>query len=90
MVAISFAARGKELAKHAEVTAVLDQVKLCFPLPHHSWERGTNKNTNGLLQEYFPKGKNISHIPDSYIQEKFDERNKRPRKCPGYRTPLEV
>jgi IS30 family transposase len=82
--------RGKEFAKHAEVTAALDQVKFYFPLPHHPWERGTNENTNGLLREYFPKGKDISDIPDSYIQEKFDELNKRPRKCLGYRTPFEV
>ena len=82
--------RGKEFAKHAEVTAELDQVKFYFPLPHHPWERGTNENTNGLLREYFPKGKDISNIPDSYIQEKFDELNKRPRKCLGYRTPFEV
>lgn len=82
--------RGKEFAKHAEVTAALDQVQFYFPLPHHPWERGTNENTNGLLREYFPKGKDLSDIPDSYIQEKFDELNKRPRKCLGYRTPFEV
>ena len=82
--------RGKEFAKHAEVTAALDKVKFYFPLPHHPWERGTNENTNGLLREYFPKGKDLSYIPDSYIQEKFDELNKRPRKCLGYRTPFEV
>ena len=82
--------RGKEFAKHAEVTAALDQVQFYFPLPHHPWERGTNENTNGLLREYFPKGKDLSDISDSYIQEKFDELNKRPRKCLGYRTPFEV
>ena len=82
--------RGKEFAKHAEVTAALDQVQFYFPLPHHPWERGTNENTNGLLREYFPKGKDLSDIPDSYIQKKFDELNKRPRKCLGYRTPFEV
>ena len=82
--------RGKEFARHAEVTAALDKVKFYFPLPHHPWERGTNENTNGLLREYFPKGKDLSDIPDSYIQEKFDELNKRPRKSLGYRTPFEV
>ena len=82
--------RGKEFAKHAEVTAALEQVKFYFPLPHHPWERGTNENTNGLLREYFPKGKDLSDIPDAYIQEKFDELNQRPRKCLGYKTPFEV
>ena len=82
--------RGKEFAKHAEVTAALDQVKFYFPAPHQPWQRGTNENTNGLLREYFPKGKDITAIPESYIHEKFAELNKRPRKCLGYKTPYEV
>ena len=81
--------QGAELALHRDITASLDmQVYFCDP--HSPWQRGTNENTNGLLREYFPKGKDISNIPDSYIQEKFDELNKRPRKCLGYRTPFEV
>ena len=26
-----------------------------FAKPYHSWEQGQNKNTNGLLCQYFPK-----------------------------------
>ena len=82
--------RGKEFAKHAEVTRALDGVKFYFPKPHQPWQRGTNENTNGLLREYFPKGKDITDIPEEYIQKKIDELNLRPRKCLGYRTPYEV
>jgi len=81
---------GKEFAKHAEVTEALEGVKFYFPPPHHPWERGSNENTNGLLREYFPKGQDITDIPDAYIQEMFDKLNRRPRKCLGYRTPYEV
>ena len=82
--------RGEEFAKHEDVTKALDGVEFYFPLPHHPWERGTNENTNGLLREYFPKGKDITDIPDEYIQEIFDKLNHRPRKCLGYRTPYEA
>ncbi len=82
--------RGKEFAKHAEVTAALNGLPFYFPLPHHPWQRGTNENTNGLLREYFPKGTDISSYDNAYIQSKVDELNMRPRKCLGYRTPYEV
>ena len=54
------------------------------------WQRGTNENTNGLLREYFPKGQDLTDIAEDHIQEVFDELNKRPRKCLGYRTSYEV
>lgn len=82
--------RGKEFAKHAEVTAALNGVQFYFPQPHQPWKRGTNENTNGLLREYFPKGENISNRSDEYIQSKVDELNKRPRKCLNFLTPYEV
>ena len=81
--------RGKEFARHAEVTSVL-QAPFYFPEPHQPWQRGTNENTNGLLREYFPKGQDLTDISEDHIQEVFDELNKRPRKCLGYRTPYEV
>lgn len=82
--------RGKEFARHAKVTKALDGVKFYFPLPHHPWQRGTNENTNGLLREYFPKGQDITDLPESYIQAMYDELNHRPRKCLNYKTPYEV
>ena len=82
--------RGKEFARHAEISEALNGVQFYFPLPRHPWQRGTNENTNGLLREYFPKGTDFSKISDEYIQIKVDELNKRPRKCLGYLTPYEV
>lgn len=82
--------RGKEFARHKEVTEALGGVQFYFPLPRHPWERGTNENTNGLLREYFPKGKDLTDISEEYLQKVIDELNMRPRKCLGYRTPYEV
>jgi len=82
--------RGKKFSKHAEVSAVLNDVPFYFPQPHQPWKRGTNENTNGLLREYFPKGVDLSKYSDEYIQSKVDELNKRPRKCLGFLTLYEV
>ena len=81
--------RGKEFAKHDEVTRELDEVQFYFPLPHHPWERGSNENTNGLLREYVPKGFDIDMLNDDDIEKIYDKLNKRPRKCLGYKTPFE-
>ncbi|ELP57092.1 hypothetical protein O53_1704 [Microcystis aeruginosa TAIHU98] len=27
-----------------------------FATPYHSWERGLNEHTNGLLRQFFPQG----------------------------------
>ena len=67
-----------------------EQDRRCSQPSHHPWERGTNENTNGLLREFFPKGKDITDTPEDYIQRKYHELNLRPRKCLGYKTPYEV
>ena len=81
--------RGKEFARHAEVTEAL-QAPFYFPPPHQPWQRGITENTNGLLREYFPKGQDLAGVSEDHIQDVFDELNRRPRKCLGYRTPYEV
>lgn len=58
--------------------------------PYHSWERGTNENTNGLIRDYFPKKTDFSMITDEEINYVEQELNTRPRKRLGFKTPLEV
>lgn len=61
-----------------------------FAHPYHSWERGTNENTNGLVRWYFPKGTDFSQVSEEAIARVEYALNTRPRKRLGYRTPLEV
>lgn len=58
--------------------------------PYHSWERGTNENTNGLIRDYFPKKTDFDTITDEEINYVENELNNRPRKRLGWKTPLEV
>jgi len=80
---------GKEFAQHEQIAQRL-RAQVYFAHPYHSWERGTNENTNGLLRQYFPKSTNLRRITQEQVQEAVYQLNHRPRKCLGYRTPHEV
>ncbi|MFA6700828.1 MAG: IS30 family transposase, partial [Thiomicrospira sp.] len=64
--------------------------KFYFAQPYHSWERGTNENTNGLIRQYFPKGTTFEQVTDEEIQRVEDKLNTRPRKRLGFKSPYEV
>lgn len=80
---------GKEFALHQEIDKEL-QSNGYFAHPYHSWERGLNENTNGLIRQFFPKGKDLSDVTDEEIQRVMDKLNNRPRKCLGFKTPNQV
>jgi IS30 family transposase len=61
-----------------------------FAHQYHSWERGTNENTNGLIRDYYPKKTDFTKIPEEDIQFIEYDLNTRPRKRLGWKTPLEV
>ena len=79
---------GKEFAKHKEIAESLD-IQFYFARPYHSWERGANENTNGLIRQYIPKGTDFSELTEEQIREVEWKLNNRPRKTLGYMTPLE-
>lgn len=66
------------------------QTKYYFATPYHSWERGTNENTNGLIRQYLPKGTSMVRLTQQRCDEIADQLNSRPRKRHDYNTPAEV
>ena len=80
---------GKEFAGHALVSKALG-ADFFFARPYHSWERGLNEHTNGLVRGYFPKGTDFRQVTDGQVREVQDRINARPRKVLGYRTPAEA
>jgi IS30 family transposase len=75
--------------KHEELSKLLG-TPIYFCHPYHSWEKGGVENVNKLIRQYVPKGSDISKYSDEYIKEIELKLNNRPRKCLGYKTPLEV
>jgi IS30 family transposase len=80
---------GKEFALHLDIDESL-QSNGYFTHPYHSWERGLNENTNGLIRQFFPKGEELADVTDEEIQRVMDKLNNRPRKCLGFKTPNQV
>lgn len=80
---------GTENAGHENITESV-ATKCYFARPYASWQRGTNENTNGLIRWYLPKGTDFSKITDEELTHVESLINQRPRKCLGYKTPLEV
>ena len=60
-----------------------------FATPHHAWERGTNENTNGLIRQYLPKRASMARLTQVDCNRIAAQRNRRPRKRLGHRTPEE-
>ena len=80
---------GKEFAYHKEVSAALD-IDFYFANPYHSWERGLNEHTNGLIRQYLPKKSEFIDVSKDEIIMIQNRLNHRPRKVLGYKTPYEV
>ena len=61
-----------------------------FATPYHSWERGTNENTNGLIRQYIPKTDPMTTLSQAHCDEIATKLNNRPRKRHHFHTPIEV
>ncbi|GAB4278672.1 MAG: IS30 family transposase [Marinilabiliales bacterium] len=79
---------GKEFAEHQTISKQLN-LDFYFARPYHSWERGANENTNGLIRQYFAKGSSFENITDTDVQRVQDILNNRPRKKMNFLTPNE-
>lgn len=80
---------GKEFAYHTEMAEALG-AETYFAKPYHSWERGTNENTNGLIRQYLPKSSAFANVGEAELARIAYLLNTRPRKCLNFKTPLEV
>jgi len=80
---------GKEFALHKKIAQELEAT-VYFAHPYHSWERGLNENTNGLIRQYFPKKydfRNITKQDTLWVENRLNER---PRKTLNFKKPNEI
>ena len=80
---------GYEFAWHEELSRRTG-IDVFFAHPYHSWERGTNENTNGLIRRLYPKSSSFAGIRKLHLKSIDTFLNDRPRKCLGWMTPREA
>jgi len=80
---------GSENRNHEEIKNKLG-ISVFFCHPYHSWEKGTNENTNGLVRRYLPRGSSLENITQDDLDDIAWELNNRPRKSLEYATPQEM
>ena len=80
---------GSENFEHMLVNKEL-KTNSYFCEPYHSWEKGTNENTNGIVRRKFPKRTNFDMLSLADIQAVETWLNNRPRKCLNFLTPAEA
>jgi IS30 family transposase len=65
-------------------------VNVYFCDPHSPWQRGTCKNTNGLLRQYPPKGTDLWVSSQHELDTIADSLNNRPGATYAFHSPFEV
>jgi IS30 family transposase len=71
--------RGKEFACFPTLEA--RGVPVYFADPYAAGRRGTNENTNGLLQEFFLKGMDLARLSQQEVDYVASMIHHRPRNC---------
>jgi IS30 family transposase len=80
--------RGKEMADHQRFSLATD-IQVYFCDPQQPWQRGSNENTNGLLRQYLPKGRDLSSVHQNTLNAIARRLNERPRETLNFETPAE-
>lgn len=75
--------RGKEFSNWENIEKRLN-CEMYFADPYCAWQKGSNENCNGLLREFYPKGRNLSRVSEKTLQKNLALINARPRKVNNF------
>lgn len=81
--------RGSEFANWRVIEEAL-HCDMYFADPYCAWQKGTNENLNGLLREFYPKGRNLSHVSPKTLEKNLALINARPKKVLGFKKPADL
>lgn len=81
--------RGSEFANWREIEEAL-HCDMYFADPYCAWQKGTNENLNGLLREFYPKGRNLSCVSEKTLEKNLALINARPKKVLGFKSPQDL
>ena len=81
--------RGREMAQ-PERLAEITGIKAYFADPHSPWQRGINKNSDGLLRQYLPKRTDLSDFTQTELDAVAWQLNTRPRTSLGWKCPADL
>lgn len=81
--------RGSEFAGWKEIEKGL-KCNVYFADPYCAWQKGTNENLNGLLREFYPKGRNLGRVSPKTLMKNLALINARPKKVLNYKKPVDL
>ena len=81
--------RGSEFANWREIESALG-CNMYFADPYCAWQKGTNENLNGLLREFYPKGRNLERVSPLTLKKNLALINARPKKVLNYQKPIDL
>ena len=55
-----------------------------------AWQKGTNENLNGLLREFYPKGRNLESVSEKTLKKNLALINARPKKVLHFQKPIDL
>lgn len=76
-------------ALHALLRSLLSATTY-FCDAYASWQKGGVENTNGRIRRWLPRKTDLDQVTDADIQDIAMTLNLTPRKCLGYKTPVEA
>lgn len=81
--------RGSEFASWRQIEHALG-CNVYFADPYCAWQKGTNENLNGLLREFYPKGRNLERVSEKTLKKNLALINARPKKVLNYQKPVDL